>query len=278
MPDAVKANYHTHSTLCDGSDLLADVAAYACSNGFTHLGFSGHMDFDNHMDIEEYYRQVHVLQEEYKGRMDILRGIELDILYPKDCLYDAEYWIGSTHFVDVPTDIPMSVDNTPEILEKLCNDFFDGDYYALARNFYDLEAQVYERTRCTFVGHFDLVVKFNDKVHFLDEEDPRYRRYALEAMEHLVRQGVPFEINCGAVNRGRKKELYPNSFLLKSLHDLGGQIYINADAHQKELLCGGFDTAVRSALAAGFTHTLILEHNEFGSVVQRAVALDLFRT
>ena len=44
-----------------------------------------------------------------------------------------------------------------------------------------------------------------------------------------VEQGVPFEINCGGVNRGRKAELYPRHELLHALHDFGGEILINSD-------------------------------------------------
>jgi len=272
----IRANFHTHTTLCDGSNSPEDVAAFAFSEGFTHLGFSGHMDADIHMDIGLYYARIRSLQEKYRPAMDILRGIELDTLYDASCAYDAEYVIGSTHFLDVPSQIPMSVDSSPAQMKQLCEEFFGGDYYALAKAYYELEASVYERTRCTFIGHFDLVTRFNDEMHFLDEEDPRYRKAALEAMEHLARLRIPFEINCGAVNRGRKKELYPHPFLLRALHDLGGEIVISSDAHQKELLAGAFDQAVLAARACGFTHTNILEHAPDGSVVFRQVALDEF--
>ena len=270
----LKANYHTHTTLCDGTDTPADVAGYAFRNGFTHLGFSGHMDADIHMDVEQYYKQIRALQEKYHGQMDILRGIELDCLYDSSCLYDAEYCIGSTHFLDVDSDIPLSVDSSPEQLMFLCRNFYSNDYYALAKAYFELEAQVFDRTGCTFIGHFDLITRFNDDLHFIDEDDPRYMTPALEAMHHLVSQGVPFEINCGAVNRGRKAQLYPAEHLLKALHDMGGEIIISSDAHQKELLSGAFDKAVNSAIKCGFTHTLILEHSNDGSIAKRHAPLD----
>ena len=117
-----------------------------------------------------------------------------------------------------------------------------------------------------------------EAVELRDPDDPRYLGCALEAMEYLVREGIPFEVNCGAVNRGRKRELYPNMRLLKALHDLGGEIFINSDAHQKELLSGAFGTAATAARACGFTHTNILEHDANDHVVIRQVPLDLFDT
>ena len=120
------------------------------------------------------------------------------------------------------------------------------------------------------------MILFLAHLHFLDEEDPRYYNPALESMEYLVKEGIPFEINCGAFNRGRKKDLYPNRRLLRALRDFGGEILINSDAHQRELLDGAFDVAVHTAIDCGFTHTNILVHDEKGNVAFRQLALDAF--
>ena len=271
----IKANYNMHSTACDGSDTLEEVAASACYQGLTHLGFSGHMDAYHEMDIASYYAAVRSLQDKYRGRMDILRGLELDSLYSKECLYDAEYWIGSTHFMDVVSDEPMPVDSTFEQLQDLCSRFYSNDYYRLARAFYDLTARIYDRTGCTFVGHFDLIMRFNDEWHYLDEDNPKYWNYALEAMEYLVSEGVPFEVNTGAVNRGWKKQFYPSCRLLKELKVLGGEVVICSDAHRKEDICGNFGEAVAVMRKCGFTHANILEHGTDGKIQWRQVALDL---
>jgi histidinol-phosphatase (PHP family) len=80
-------------------------------------------------------------------------GVELDNMYDPRCADEAEYIIGSTHFLDVDSEIPMSVDNTPEMMEQLCREFYGGDYYRLSRAYYELEAKGYDRLKCTFVGH-----------------------------------------------------------------------------------------------------------------------------
>ena len=265
----ILSNFHTHTIFCDGRDTAEAMADEAIRLGFSQLGFSGHMDPDIHMDINAYYKEISRLKEKYRGRLDILMGVELDNLYDPHAAEGAEYVIGSTHFLDIDSEIPMSVDNSEEMMETLCREYFGGDYYRLAKAYYELEAKVYDRLRCTFVGHFDLVVRFNDSMHFLDEEDPRYLGPALEAMKYLVSEGVPFEINCGAYNRKRKKDFYPCRTLLKALHDMGGEILINSDAHQKELLSGGFQDAVQAAKSCGFTHTNILQHDRDGKVVMR---------
>lgn len=269
------ANYHTHTHFCDGRDAPEDIVQYAIELGFYSLGFSGHMDDDNHMEIDDYFKEIHRLQEKYQDRIEILCGVELDNLYDPHSADGAEYIIGSTHFLDLPSDIPMAVDNTAQMMVQMAREYYGGDYYRLARDYYDLSAKVYDRTHCDFIGHFDLVTRFNDDLGFLDETSPRYYKPALEAMEYLVGEGIPFEINCGAVNRNRKKELYPNRFLLKALHDFGGEIVINSDAHEKERLNGAFDIAVARAIECGFTHTNILTKRGSGKVHFEQVALDL---
>lgn len=290
---SLKANFHTHTNLCDGANKPEEVAQRAFELGFETLGFSGHMDPDIHMDLPLYLREIKRLQKKYEGRMEILCGIELDILYVEEvfgnnwdgvsaplCVDPADstlaaldYWIGSTHFIKAPDGSLIPVDFEPEMLTTGCDKYYDGDYYKLAAAYYELEAGVMEKTHCSFVGHFDLITRFNDSHPFLDEGDPRYTGPALTAMEHLVKQGAAFEINCGAVNRGRKKELYPNLFLLKALKEFGGEILINSDAHHMDLLEGAFDVAVEAARWAGFDHINLLTKKESGKTQMKAVGI-----
>lgn len=271
----LRANYHTHTTFCDGSSTADEQAERALELGFFALGFSSHVDPGIPMDWDAYTREIHRLQQEHKGQLDILVGAELDNLWDRSHCPGAEFVIGSTHYIPVDGEaLDGCVDYEPEVSIRCCHQYFGDDWYALTRAYYDFEAQVYDRTQCTFVGHFDLVTRFNDQLHAFDEEDPRYLTPALEAMEHLVSQGVPFEINCGAFNRRRKAELYPRRSLLRALHDFGGEILITSDAHDASLLNGGFETAIERSIACGFTHVNVLEHDASGEVTFRQLALD----
>ena len=275
----LRANYHTHTTFCDGSNSAEQMVRRALELGFDHLGFSGHMDEEIHMDWATYTAEVARLRKAYAGQLDILCGVELDTLYDPATCPGAEYVIGSTHYLDVhPEGYSRAIDWSAEVSQRLCDEFYGGDWYDMCRAYYDVEAHVLERTNCTFVGHFDLITRFNDELRTFDEEDPRYVGPALEVMEHLVSQGLPFEINCGAHNRGRKAELYPRRSLLRALHDFGGQIFINSDAHDTLCLNGSFDVAVERALECGFTHVNVLAHNAMGVVETRQLALDTLRS
>ena len=270
----LRANYHTHTTFCDGDNTAEEMVRRALELGFEHLGFSGHMDEEIHMDWPSYVAEISRLREAYKPDLDIICGVELDTLYDPASCPGAEYVIGSTHYVDVDVPFSRAIDYSEEVSQRLCDECFDGDWYAMCRSYYELEVQVYDRLSCTFVGHFDLITRFNDQMRSFDENDPRYTTPALDAMEYLVAQEVPFEINCGAHNRGRKEELYPRCSLLRALHDFGGQILINSDAHQAKCLNGSFDVAVQRVIACGFTHVNVLAHTPTGAVEMRQIPLD----
>lgn len=272
----LKANFHTHTNMCDGRDTPEEMVRKALELGFFTVGFSGHMDPDINMDYEVYEKEIYRLKEKYKDRIEILCGVEIDNMSGKDMLEQtasADYRIGSTHFLNFDSEELPSVDSSEVFIKKIADEYFHGDYYKLAASYYEFEAKIYDRTACTFVGHFDLVTRFNDTLHFVDESDPRYYMPALTAMEHLAGQGIPFEINMGAVNRGRKAQPYPNLFLLRHLKEFGGEIIINSDAHQKELLNGCFDQAVEAAISCGFTHTNVLTKRN-GKLELLQLALD----
>ena len=81
----MRSNYHTHSCYCDGKGQPREYVEFALANGFTALGFSGHapLPFSNTFSIHSedylaYCNEVRALKEEYRGRIDILLGLEID--------------------------------------------------------------------------------------------------------------------------------------------------------------------------------------------------------
>ncbi|RAZ38777.1 histidinol phosphate phosphatase, partial [Klebsiella oxytoca] len=72
---------------------------------------------------------------------------------------------------------------------------------ALAEQYYAAVASMAAR-RPTILGHLDLVTKFNAGNRFFDEDSPRYRAAALEALHAADPWATLLEINTGAVSRG----------------------------------------------------------------------------
>ena len=213
---AIKSNFHTHTTFCDGKSTAEEMVQRALELGFDRLGFSGHcytwFDPEFHMDTEAYFAELHRLQEAYRGRLEIFCGLEGETLGHGEGYEKAEYIIGSTHYLKTGEEF-LSFDNTEEELTRMCREYFGGDYYRLCRAYFETTAKTIDSIRenlkrqqeclltspknagkgaaadaegpgngvtekrsapLMFAGHFDLVTRFNDAMHFVDEEDPRY--------------------------------------------------------------------------------------------------------
>ena len=236
------SNYHTHTRCCDGRDTPEELVREAIRLGCPELGFSGHshVSFDDCCmtveGTEQYKSEIRRLREQYKDQLRIRLGVEQDYFgdLPTD---DYEYVIGSVHYV--PKDGRMlSVDSSAEDFDAAVAAHYGGDVYAFAEDYYALVGRVYEKTRCTIVGHFDLITKFNEDGCRFDTAHPRYRRAAGEALEALLDKPVIFEINTGAIARGYRKTPYPEPWILEELIAHKAPLLLSSDCHDKRfLLC-----------------------------------------
>ena len=244
----ILADFHTHSTLDDGKSSLAEMAQAACQLGLKRFGFSGHCwcpweeDYCIPRDrVGEYLETTRALQRQYAGQMEVFVGMELDLYGERP--EGLDYAIGSVHSIGGVDGRYFAVDESPETARKCVEELFGGDWYRYTDAYYDQVALLPERTGCDWIGHFDLVTKFNERAPAFDEESPRYLRRALEVLEHLARQGQCLEVNTGAVTRGYRRVPYPAEPLLRRWRELGGEIILNSDAHHVSHLCAGFREA-----------------------------------
>ncbi|MDO5418046.1 MAG: histidinol-phosphatase [Lachnospiraceae bacterium] len=259
----VKADFHTHTTYCDGKSTPREMAEAAYRMGFTDFGISGHADYSfctpdfgmSDRKLAAYKQELYALREEFAGRMNIYVGIELDCLGP---IQEAEYAIGSVHCLEKNGEI-FSIDETEAILADAVNRLWGGKWYEFTKDYFELEATVYDRTKCDWVGHFDLLTKFNEGYKHFDESRDEYLEPALAAMKKLNAEGLPFEINTGAISRGYRTEPYPSRILLKELKAMGGRILINSDSHHADTIGFHFDQAKRIAVECGFRTYWVLK-------------------
>ena len=78
-------NLHTHSTFCDGADSPEEIIETAIDKGFSGVGFSSHsyMHFSTGKSMPvnretEYKKEISVLKEKYKGKIDIRIALECE--------------------------------------------------------------------------------------------------------------------------------------------------------------------------------------------------------
>ena len=252
----IKSNLHTHTCLCDAKDTPEDVVKAAIAAGMNTLGFSGHsyvpFDLPCCMNLEEtaqYRKEIPRLKEIYGDRLNILMGIEQDF-YTTESTEGYDYVIGSVHYL-LCGETYYPLDQDLDLLHEMIDRYFGGDIYRFLKVYFEMEAQVVEKTGCQIIGHFDLVSKFNEKEPLFDPVDPRYLKPAMEALDALLQKDVVFEINTGAIARGYRRTPYPAPVFLRRIVEKGGRITFNSDSHQKETLLFAMEDAVQYAKAAG---------------------------
>ena len=266
----IRGDFHTHTTYCDGKSTPREMVEAAYRMGLTDFGISGHADYSMYEPgfgmsdaiLASYKQELQKLKEEYAGKLNLYIGIELDVLGPRQ---QADYAIGSTHSV-LKNGQLVCVDDTEEKLVQGVETLWNGDWYAFAKDYYELEGTVYDRLKCDWVGHFDLLTKFNEGYKHFDEMKDAYLEPALAAMKKLHRQGLPFEINTGAMSRGYRTAPYPNPILLRELHAMGGRIMINSDSHSADTIAYAFDQAGKIAYECGFRKVTVWSKDGFREI------------
>ena len=135
----------------------------------------------------------------------------------------------------------VPVDETAEILKGAAEKHFGGDIYALCEEYYRTVADVVNKTACDIIGHFDLVTKFQEKEPLFDTDHPRYVAAWKKAADELLKAGVPFEINTGAITRGYRTSPYPSGEIVTYIREHGGKLVLSSDAHSTDAIAYGFD-------------------------------------
>lgn len=257
---------HTHSTLCDGKNTLAEMAEAACRAGVRYFGASGHsptpIPYDEGSvlpaDLTAYRDEVLRLRRAYEGRMEVLLGIEQDSCSETPVPDWADYWIGSVHnLYDRETGKYHGVDWDAEKLAACRAQMFHGDFSALIDRYY-ADAAAMAARRPTILGHLDLITKFNEGGALFDEESRRYRLAAAEALHAADPAATLLEINTGAMARGYRSTPYPALFLLREWRAMGGRIILTADAHTAGGIVYGYAAAAEWARSAGFRECAVL--------------------
>jgi histidinol-phosphatase (PHP family) len=265
---------HSHSVFSDGKDDIETMCQAAYDKGLAAIGFSSHAPFaktgipsDWHLlesRVDEYFQALSQAKMRGVGRVPVLSGLVVDyikgLIGPGDDEFQAwrkegrlEYIIASAHFVWAPgKEDVFAVDSSPDVFERKFKTLFKGDGEVLAETYYQAVCDMCKDGGFEILGHFDLLKKNNEKLHFFDETSPRCRNAAASAVEAAKAAGAIVEMNTGGMNRGYTREPYPSPFILKLLAAAHVPLSINSDAHCAADLDAHYYEALQAALDAGY--------------------------
>jgi histidinol-phosphatase (PHP family) len=274
----IRACLHTHSTLCDGRAPLEDYPEAALSAGLSVLGFSGHSpvpyknDWTMKMEaLDEYVDRVNTLKTIWKGRLEILLGMELDWMpeaadwfIPRPDVAGFDYRIGSVHSImDPADDLFYAVDGPEEQLVHLIEKVCGGSVRRLVEAYAERLVSMIRHGGFEILGHVDLVRKRNRNDKYFSEDQPWYRQAFGTVLEELSSRPVVTEVNTGAMARGYLDTPYPSLWFLKELKKRKLPVMINADAHEPGKLDFGYTLAGQLLIEAGFREIRLLSEGKW---------------
>jgi len=229
------ADYHMHTPLCQHA--AGPMEAYierAIELGLREVGFSDHNPLPNgwganvrmkESELDYYVRRVTELQFEYRGRIDVKLGLEMDFvegleeyLAKQVAAYPWDYVIGSIHYLD------------PECRIGSWTKHYPGDSEAQYARYFELMRRLAAGGLCDIIAHFDVVKRCGR--HPTGQTAGEITR----TLEEIARTGLCLEINTSGY---RHPELpapqpYPDFPIIKQALALGIPLTVNSDSHSPE--------------------------------------------
>lgn len=265
------SNLHTHTKWSDGSGTVGETVEAAIAKGFTSIGISDHsiaplglyLGIDGN-SIAAYLSDIRAVAQKYGGQIEVYAGIENEFCNPLPAK-GFDYVIGSVHYMRCGGGYYCN-DNTYEELQRLTLEVFGGDYYRLARKYFELTAEMAVTQKPDIIGHFDIITKFNRVGRYLDTRSEAYIKPVKSALDVIARTDCIIEVNTGAIARGYADEPYPEWHILSEIREMGIPVTLSSDAHRPENLDFAFTTIATALKEIGFTHIRQLINGGFEDV------------
>ena len=224
------ANYHTHTVRCHhASGTEREYIESAIKNGFRILGFSDHVPqpypdgFSSgiRMSMDElpgYIDTLLKLKDEYKDRIDILIGFEVEY-FP--LYFDRLLRILRDHPVDY---IIQGQHNVPDEVHGFYVGFETDDENIL-KDYVHYTIEGMKTGMFTYLAHPDLI-------NFTGDDDA-YKKHMCRIVEASVDLNIPLEINMyGFLD----KRNYPCDRFFRMASEMGASFIIGCDAHRPDVV------------------------------------------
>lgn len=257
------SSYHTHSKYSDGKNTLEEMVQSAIEMGCEEIGFSDHAPMTiecewcmNEKDVPSYKNEILALKEKYKDKIKIYVGVEQDYYSTPAQGYD--YILGSVHYVCKNGEY-LPVDLSGKAMEDFVNKHYNGDVYSYCEDYFKLVKDIYNKTKCQIIGHFDLVTKFNETHPMIDINHPRYVKAIDDAIGELLKSPAIFEINTGAISRGYRTTPYPDEPTIDKIAKSGKSFVITPDTHNKDTITFNFKEQQAYLDKKGYSYIKSLE-------------------
>jgi histidinol-phosphatase (PHP family) len=245
-------NYHIHTNYSvDATGTVDDYCKKAIALGFEEICITNHQEWKSAAEgtyryaiREEGWDRLISEIDQAKKKYPLLKirlGVELgyskeyksEILefskkYPFDYVIGSIHWVGELLYADIKMPDEISIEERHRIYFTELNDLIKLKY-------------------CDCIGHFDVLHKSTPYLPLI-----KYRSLIDKCIKSMKENEVGFELNTGGW-RFPNKESYPNTEMLKLLHDSGiRKVSIGSDCHNPEDFASGITRGLKLLKKTGF--------------------------
>ena len=261
LPNRPLVDCHLHSRhSCDCDTPLIALCERALPLGLSHLCPTEHVDFDpqdpcyGYFDYQAYSRDINTCQEQFAGRIILLKGIEIDYQARFDteirtflARHTFDFVIGSVHYAD-----------GLYIKDALLKAYDSDTAY---RRYFKAVRQAANSGLFDVIGHLDLLKRH--AVPRWGAFDPRRYADEIEAiLQAAIERGTGLEINTSGL-RQAPAETFPGPETLRRYRELGGEtISLGSDAHHEKNLAQDIRHGLALAQTAGFKAITIFKQRQ----------------
>jgi len=202
--------------------------------GLREIGFSDHNPLPHGYganvrmeegELDYYVKRVTELQFQYRGKIDVLLGLEMDFVdgledYCRQQIerYPWDYIIGSIHYLD------------RECKQHTWPRNFTGDISALYASYFEQLRKLVSSGLCDIIAHFDLPKRTGRGPTAREADVIR------ETLQEIAKAGVCMEINTSGFRHPElaQPEPYPNFPIIEQALADGIPLTVNSDSHAPE--------------------------------------------
>ena len=264
MNDALLVDTHLHSDNSpDGHHSAMFICESAVEMNLKAISITDHCEIDvfyqDHYDrstVQSYF-EILKAREAYRGKLVVLRGIELgeptynyELTEKLLSKLDYDIVIGSLHNLRGLQDFYYMKSFTEEDAKRYMKEYYDELILMADWGKFDTMAHITYPLRY-FFSRSGISVNLSE-----------YKKQIDQLFSLLAEKEIALEINTGGLRQPLNK-LSPEADLVKRFHDLGGKyVTFGSDAHYVEDLAKDFDKAAEAAKYAGFkTCVFFQNHN-----------------
>jgi len=228
----IQCDYHMHTPLCKHAQ--GPMEAYVergIELGLREIGFSDHNPLPGgrsanvrmeESEIDYYVERVTELRFRYRGKIDVMLGLEMDYLEGlEDYLaqqlakYPWDYVIGSIHFLD------------SDCRQGSWPKNYTGDPQKLYARYFELLRRMARSGLCDIAAHFDVPKRSGCLPSEREAGD------ITQTLQEIKQAGICMETNTSGYRHSELPEPqpYPSLSIVEQALALGIPLTVNSDAH-----------------------------------------------